>query len=62
MADFNHRIYRDNVIILKLESLGCRHCVSKSVLINQKALLLYVNNRKDSANFAAAHSVFTANK
>ena len=62
VMDFDHRIDRDNVKILKSESHAYRRRVAESLLINQKARLLNVINRNDGANFPAVYSVFTANK
>ena len=60
--DFDHRIDRNNVKILKSESHAYRRCIGESFLINQKACSCNVINRNDGANFPAVYSVFVSNK
>ena len=62
VMDFDHRIDWDNVKILKSESHAYRRRVVESFLINQKACLCNVINRKVGVNFPSVYSVFLSNK
>ena len=62
VMDFDRRIDRENVKILKSESHAYRRRVAESFLINQKACLCNVTNRNDGVNFPAVYSVFVSNK
>ena len=62
VMNFDHRIDRDNVKILKSESHAYRCRVAENFLINQKACSLNTNNRNNGPKFPAVYSVFTANK
>ena len=62
VMDFDQRIDRDNVKILKSESHAYGRRVAESSLINQKAYSCIVINCNDGTNFPAVCSVFVANR
>ena len=54
VMDFDHRIYWDNVKILKSQSHAYRRRVVES--LNQKACSCIVINRNDGANFPTVYT------
>ena len=61
VMDFDQRIDRNNVKILRSESHAYRRRFAESFLINQKACSCNVINRNDGANLPAVYSVFVFN-
>ena len=60
--NFDHRIDRNNIKILKSESHAYWRRVAESFLINQKACICNVINRNNGANFPAVYRMFIANE